>query len=184
MVKYAKAIQSVQEDMGLKTTSFPHLGLYGDIFVLNNKKGERAVFEDHSKLKQKQEQFEKWQAENSKKIQQKLLKPDMEKGESIVTFVDDFGPDLMDPAIDNNVVPDLLESEDGEKLLTIIDDTPFHKRLQRPNKNKGEAILIIADDIYLHEMEENEETVPDLLEPDEEKGEEVVVITDDIPFQS
>ena len=51
MVKYAKAIQSVQDDMGIKTTSFPHLGLYGDVLVLNNKKGERKVFEDHSALK-------------------------------------------------------------------------------------------------------------------------------------
>jgi hypothetical protein len=31
MIKYAKAIQDVQKDMGIKTTSFPHLGLYGDI---------------------------------------------------------------------------------------------------------------------------------------------------------
>src|ERR1044071_6326173 len=30
MKKYAKAIQSVQNDMGIKTTSFPHLGIFGD----------------------------------------------------------------------------------------------------------------------------------------------------------
>src|SRR5437867_4510063 len=54
MEKYARAIQDVQKDMGIKTTSFPHLGLYGDVFILNNKDGERVVFEDHSALKQEQ----------------------------------------------------------------------------------------------------------------------------------
>ena len=127
MVKYARAIQQVQKDMGIKTTSFPHLGIYGGIFVLNNKDGKRIVFEDHSALKKKQEKYEKWQAENAKKIQEKLQRPDKEKGETIEEF---------------------------------------------------------ADDVYPHEMEENEETVPDLLEPDEEKGEDVVVITDDFPFKA
>ncbi|HSA73823.1 MAG TPA: hypothetical protein VLD84_07710 [Nitrososphaeraceae archaeon] len=127
MVKYARAIQEVQKDMGIKTTSFPHLGIYGDTLVLNNEDGKRVVIEDHSALKKKQEKYEKWQAENAKKIQEKLQRPDKEKGETIEEF---------------------------------------------------------ADDVYPHELEENEETVPDLLEPDEEKGEEVVVITDDIPFQS
>jgi len=40
MKKYAKAIQSVQKDLGIKTTSFPHIGIYGDELVLNNKQGE------------------------------------------------------------------------------------------------------------------------------------------------
>ena len=67
MKKYAKAIQGVQKDMGIKTASFPHLGLYGDVFILNDKYGMRAVFENHSALKKKQEEYEKWergQAEN------------------------------------------------------------------------------------------------------------------------
>jgi hypothetical protein len=76
MKKYAKAIQEVQKDMGIKTTSFPHLGIYGDQFILNNKQGERIVFEDHSALKEKQDKYEKWQAENSRKIQELLQKPD------------------------------------------------------------------------------------------------------------
>ena len=37
MEKYARAIQDVQKDMGIKTTSFPHLGIYGDVFILNKK---------------------------------------------------------------------------------------------------------------------------------------------------
>jgi hypothetical protein len=32
-------------------------------------------------------------------------------------------------------------------------------------------------------MEDNVQTVPQLLEPDEEKGEEILTIPDDIPFQ-
>ena len=58
MLKYAKAIQDVQKDMGIKTTSFPHLRLYGDVFILNNKKGERVVLEDHSELKKKQDELQ------------------------------------------------------------------------------------------------------------------------------
>ena len=130
MIKYAKAIQDVQKDMGIKTTSFPHLRLYGDVLILNNKKGERVVFEDHSELKKKQEEYEKWQAEqteSAKKIQQELQKPDIEKGEEIYQFPDDVSP---------------------------------------------------------YEMEEQEETVPDLLEPDEEKAEQILRMTDDIPFQN
>jgi hypothetical protein len=88
MEKYAKGIQSVQKDMGIKTTSFPHLGIYGDQFILNNKQGERVIFEDHSALKQKQEDYDKCAAENAKKIQHEMLKPDIEKGEKIISFVD------------------------------------------------------------------------------------------------
>jgi hypothetical protein len=61
--KYAKAIQGVQEDMGIKTTSFPHLGLYGDVLVLHNKNDERVVCEDHSEMK-----------DNSKNMKESKLK--------------------------------------------------------------------------------------------------------------
>ena len=61
MEHYARAIQEVQEDMGLKTTSFPHLCLYGDIFTLYERKNQKAVLEDHSELKASQELLEKKQ---------------------------------------------------------------------------------------------------------------------------
>ncbi|MDP9211624.1 MAG: hypothetical protein M3N27_06520, partial [Thermoproteota archaeon] len=96
MVKYAKAIQDVQKDMGIKTTSFPHLGLYGDVLILTKKEGGRIVSEDHSAMKKKQEEYERKMAENSKKIQEKLQIPDVQKGEEIMTFADDFGPSLID----------------------------------------------------------------------------------------
>ena len=184
MIKYAKAIQKVQEDMGIKTTSFPHLGIYGDVLILNDKNGNRAVFEDHSALKKKQEEYEKWQAENAKKIQERLQKPNKEKGEVIESFVDDVSPYEMED--NEEAISELLEpdEEKGEEILTITDDIPFQKKLQKPAKKKGESISTIADDVAPHEMiqAEIEDTVLELLEPEEE--EEILVITDDIPFQS
>ncbi|HJU79610.1 MAG TPA: hypothetical protein VJ599_08620 [Nitrososphaeraceae archaeon] len=124
--KYAKAIQNVQKDMGIKTTSFPHLGIYGNQFILNNKDGERVVFEDHSALKKKQEEYNIWAAENAKKVQQAVLRPDIEKGEKIKTM-----PDLSyrikrrvpkKDLIPNALIPD---EEEGEELITMSDEIPF-----------------------------------------------------------
>ncbi len=42
MIKYAKAIQDVQKDMEIMTTSFPHLLLYGDVFKLLEYKNQKA----------------------------------------------------------------------------------------------------------------------------------------------
>jgi hypothetical protein len=183
MVKYAKAIQDVQKDMGIKTTSFPHLGLYGDVFILNDKNGNRAVFEDHSAQKKKQEEYEKWQAKNAKNIQENLQRPDKERGESIITIADDVFPYEMEDNV--QTVPQLLEpdEEKGEEILTITEDIPFQKKLRKRNKKKGESIITIADDVAPYEKieAEKEDTVPQLIEP--EKEEETIVITDDIPFQ-
>jgi hypothetical protein len=150
MVKYAKAIQNVQEDMGIATTSFPHLGMYGDVFILNNNKGERVVFENHSVEKQKQKEYEKWYAErvkNATEIQKKLQRPDKKKGETILTIADDVAPHQMIEAEIDEIVPQMLEPEEDEEILTIADDLPFQKKLQRPDKKKGETILTIADDV-------------------------------------
>jgi DNA-directed RNA polymerase subunit F len=165
MIKYARAIQSVQKDLGIKITSFPHLGIYGDVLILNNKQGERIAFENHSELKEKQEKFEKWQDENAKKIQEKLQKPDKEKGESIVTFVDDVSPYQITEG--EETVPDLLEpdEEEGEEEIVRADDIPFQnnqngnqaentkkiqEKLQKPDKEKGESIVTFVDDVSAH----------------------------------
>jgi pyruvate/oxaloacetate carboxyltransferase len=127
MEKYARAIQSVQKDMGIKTTSFPHLGIYGDVFILNDKSGKRVVFEDHSAMKKKQEEYEKWQAENSKEIQQHVQKPDKEAGEEIEVFADDKSlSDKQEPEEDE-IVPDMLEPDEeaGEEEVIMTDDIPF-----------------------------------------------------------
>jgi len=130
MKKYAKAIQSVQKDLGIKTTSFPHIGIYGDELILNNKQGERIVFEDHSALKKKQEAYEKWQAENAKKIQAKVLKPDIKKGEAIVSLADEsFRKKRFVESEDSEgyLIPDVLHADEeaGEERITIADDIPF-----------------------------------------------------------
>ena len=201
MKKYAKAIQDVQKDMGIKTTSFPHIGIFGDEFILNNKNGERIVSRNDSALKKKQEEFEKRQAENSRKIQEVLQKPDREKGEFIVTFADDVYPYKVED--NDKTVPDLLEphEEAGEQEIVISDDIPFQnnqngnraknakkiqERLQMPDKEKGETIISFADDVSPHQIIEVEETVPDLLEDkvNNEEGEEEIVMVDDVPFQN
>ena len=133
MMKYAKAIQNVQKDMGIKTTSFPHLGLYGDQFVLHNKNDERVVFEDHSALKAQQQEYEKWEqerAENAKKIQQELQKPEKEKQEELESFADDVGPGMLggpDEEEEEKEVPDQLEpdEEEEEEEVVMTDDVPF-----------------------------------------------------------
>jgi hypothetical protein len=138
MEKYAKAIQDVQKDMGIKTTSFPHLGLYGDVFVLNNRKGERIVFEDHSALKEQQEEYDKWEAEraeNAKKIQQELQKPEKEKQEELESFADDFGPSYIeekDEDEEEEKFPNQLEpdEEEGETTITMVDDIPFKFKIK------------------------------------------------------
>ena len=129
MKKYAKALQAVQEDMGIKTTSFPHLGLYGDSLVLNDRKGNRIYFKDHSGLKQKQKEYEKWQADNAKKIQEIILKPDKEKGETIETFADDVYPYEMEEC--EKTVPCLLNPEESQDVITFADTIPFRDKLYR-----------------------------------------------------
>jgi len=121
-------------DMGIKTTSFPHLGLYGDQFILHNKKDERVVFEDHSALKAQQQEYEKWEqerAENAKKIQQELQKPEKEKQEELESFADDVGPGMLggpdEEEEEEKEVPDQLEpdEEEEEEEVVMTDDVPF-----------------------------------------------------------
>ena len=137
MTKYAKAIQDVQKDLGIKTTSFPHLKLYGDQFILNNKQGERIVFEDHSALKAQQDRYDAWMARKAKKLQAKALRPDKQKGEYIESFVDEsFSEKYVDEDM-TPLIPDVLEPDEeaGEELITMTDDIPF---LKRWNSNSSE----------------------------------------------
>ena len=140
MEKYARAIQDVQKDMGIKTTSFPHLGIYGDVFILNNKRGERVVSVDHSALRKKQEEYEKWQAENSKEIQKHLQQPNKEEGEEIVTVADDIYPGKKVKPEEDEIVPDILEADEdaGEELITMIDDIPLPSNYKNDKKTSLE----------------------------------------------
>jgi hypothetical protein len=125
--------------MDIKTTSFPHLGLYGDVLVLHKRNDERVVFEVHSALKKQQQEYERKQAESAKKIQEKLQKPDVEKGEEIYQFADDVSPYQMKRhketvPIDKVLQPDI---EKGEQIITITDDIPF-LFLQKKREEKKE----------------------------------------------
>ena len=190
MKKYAKAIQDVQKDMGMQTASFPDLELYGDLFVRNDKNGKRIIFEVHSVLKKEQEEYEKWekeQAKNSKKIQRKLQKPNKEKGEDLVTFVDDVSPADVTRAYlieEGEPVLNLLEpdEEKGEQILTIVDNIPFRSPHRWQLNRKEDSTLSIADDIFPYQRKDGEieETVPILLKSKSE--EKILVISDDIPF--
>ena len=184
MEKYARAIQEVQQDMGIKTASFPLLGLYGDVLILNDKNGRRVVFENHSALKKKQEEYEKWQAENAKRIQETLQKPNKLNGEAIVTISDDVFPYEMQ---DNEVtVPELLkpDEEKGEEISTLVDNIPFRRPHRRRLNRKGESTFTIPEDEIPDEDldAEIEDTVSPMLEP--EGDEKILVFSDDIPFQS
>jgi len=130
-----KPSNQYKKTWGLKTISFPHLGIYGDEFILNNKKGERIVFEDHSALKKKQEAYEKWQAENAKKIQAKVLKPDIKKGEAIVSLADEsFRKKRFVESEDSEgyLIPDVLHADEeaGEERITFADDIPFEDQIR------------------------------------------------------
>ena len=94
MEHYARAIQEVQEDIGLKTTSFPHLGIYGDKLILyeySSRGRKMAVEVDHCHLKEKP-QFE----EEKKKLEENIstlampLEPYEEKGEELITIADEI----------------------------------------------------------------------------------------------
>lgn len=95
MEHYARVIQETQEDMGLKTTSFPHLGIYGDVLVFRDyKTGQYGEEIDHSELKEKQnmEEAKEKFAEIAPLIERELveLKPDIEKGEQLITIPDEI----------------------------------------------------------------------------------------------
>ena len=114
------------------------------MFILNNKNGERIVSRNDSALKKKQEEFEKRQAENSRKIQEVLQKPDIEKGETIVTFADDVSPHQIIKV--EETVPDLLEDkvndEEGEEEIVMVDNVPFQNQNQNIRyQNKNGSVI-------------------------------------------
>ena len=101
MKHYARAIQEVQEDMGLRTTSFPQLGIYGDQLTLYDHSTSRkdrpakVLFQaDLSELKKLQEleELEDQKQEIVKKLSEiaPLIQPDMEKGQELVIITDEI----------------------------------------------------------------------------------------------
>ena len=83
--------------------------------------------------------FDKWaaeRAENAKKIQQALQRPDKTKYEELETFADDVGPSYIEDEDENEdeekdpQVPDQLEpnEEEGETVITMADNLPFKSK--------------------------------------------------------
>ena len=107
MEHYARAIQEVQEDIGLKTTSFPHLGIYGDQLTLydhSTREIKVRSYVDHSELKAHLE-----------------LEEEKKKLEKIVPFIQ---------------LETVVEKEKGEVLVTITDEIPHPPkyRIKHPNR--------------------------------------------------
>lgn len=155
MEHYARAIQEVQEDMGLKTSSFPHLGIFGDVLVFrDNKSGEMGEEIDHSELKEKQEleeQKEKF-AEIAPFIE---LKPDIEKGEELITITDE--------------IPQPQSQK--EKRYRIKHGNRMHY-----SKKRDEEWTCEKCDEIVYPGENH------ICALKEEEGSNVITMTDDIPF--
>jgi hypothetical protein len=99
------------------------------------------VYEDHSALKKKQDEYDKWAAKKAKKLQAKVLKPDKLKGETIQSFPDESFKERYE---DDRayLIPDVLipDEEAGEEKITIIDDIPFKNRYQYWTKKASTSL--------------------------------------------
>jgi hypothetical protein len=178
MMKYASAIQNIQEDMGLSIASFPNLGLHGNGFLLSDKKSNGSDFEGHTAPREVR--FKR--RRHRKKMVPNILKPDIAEGESLVTIADDFGPSFRDAFDSYHTVPELSGYEEGEGLFYSVDEIPFHNDTKKSNYNGAWSILTIADDTPPRRLgQEGQITVPVLLKP--EDGEEVLTFADDVYCQ-
>lgn len=159
MEKYARAIQDVQEDLGLKTTSFPHLGIYGDQLTLYDYSPNREdgtsrilVYADHSHLKEKQEMEEakeKLEQDVSSLI---MLEPDVEKGEELLTIADEI-PQLkvkanLRPRVRHENRMHYTKKRDYEWVCEKCDETvPPNKNHICELKQHEKNVLTMTDDI-------------------------------------
>jgi len=176
MKKYAKAIQEVQKDMGIKTASFPHLGIFGDAFILNSENGIIKLFESSSP-KKKPKENEIHQVENAIKIQGSLLKPNTLGGKSIVTLSDNVSPyQKRDCKI---TVPMLLEANgENEKIQCLVDNVPFRRRRRLRVKSNDES----TNEVSPYQKREYKRAVPMLLEANGE-NEKIQCLVDNVPFR-
>ena len=185
MKKYAKAIQDVQKDMGIKTASFPHLGIFGDALILNSENGIIKPFESSSPKKKPKEneihQVENaikiHQVENAIKIQGSLLNPNTLGGKSIVTLSDNVSPyQKQDCKI---TVPMLLEANgENEKIQCLVDNVPFRRRRRLRVKSNDES----TNEVSPYQKQDCKIIVPMLLEANGE-NEEIQSLVDNVPFR-
>jgi hypothetical protein len=165
--KYAREIQKTQDDLGIDIASFPNLGIFGDKFVLYDRKSKIpctvCVDEDHSHLRATQQMHE--------------VKQGVEEEEEIEILVDSM------PSMDKHEIP----KEKVEALVPLI---------LEPDEDKNEELEIIADEYKQEEKEKVEldrcELCGGLLKYDADgnhrcklaKDEKIEVLDDDIPFRS
>jgi len=172
---FAKDIQKVQEDLGLPTTSFPHLGVYGDIFKLYETKKRPAVEEDHSELKEAQKLAEKKLevvilADEMNKIRKKEIQIQGQEQEQEVK-------EQREPA-----VPLLLTPGVEQEIVIFTDDIPLE-----PLKSKFKIIKQTKKRKIKHEnrtcIKCGEELEKEHVCKEKKKELEIVTFTDDVPFQ-
>ena len=204
-IGFAKDIQKVQEDLGLKTTSFPHLGIYGDIFKLYETKKRPAVEENHSHLKESQQLLEKKHeiitiADEMNKIRKKEIQIQLQEQESSAP--------ASTPAPAPTPVPLLLTPNTEQEIQIFTDDIPVELE---PLKSKPIKIIKQAKKRkikhenrmpYKHKEPDwhckkcGEEVLPHSLEAwdahsnickakakAKEKELEVLIMADTVPFQ-
>ena len=168
MKHYARAIQEVQEDMGLKTTSFPHLGIFGDVLVFRDKTGQYGEEIDHTELKEKQEleeEREKFE-EIAPEIEQELEKGEGEgEGEQLklIAFIDEI------PKLEAEPKPQ------PEPRYRIKHDNKMHYSKKQKEEYDCEECgeRVPAGKNHICENKDKKE---------EELDDSILVFTDDIPF--
>lgn len=119
MKKYALEIQAVQKDMGIETTSFPFLGIFGEKFVLYDK-----VHNSDGTVKSKTKKVDEDHRKYLKAQEMRNLKLEVGKDEEIQTLVDDR---LHEPQKQDATVPLLVQPEYDEEVLIMADEVPFQK---------------------------------------------------------
>ena len=198
MEHYARAIQEVQEDMGLKTTSFPHLCLYGDIFTLYERKNQKAVLEDHSELKNSQQLLEKKQEliilvdeMNKIKKEEEIEKEQVQEEEAPPAPV----PLLLTPTVEQEIQ---ILADEIPIPAPAVELKPLKSKLKLMLKQSKKRKVRHENRIRFTYAEADgkckkcgEEVVPHTLEAwdahickEENKELEIITLTDDIPFES
>ncbi len=172
-IGFAKDIQKVQEDLGLPTTSFPHLGIYGDIFMLYEKVSRPAVNEDHSHLKEAQKIAEKkleivTLADEMNKIKKEVQEQKQEQKQPPV-------PLLLTLCVEQEIQ---VFTDDIPVELEPLKSKPIKFRQSKKRKIKHENRICIECGEKL-ELELNHEC----KQEKEKKELEIVTMTDDVPFQ-
>ncbi len=163
MEHYARQIQDVQEDLGLRTTSFPNLGIFGDQLTLYDHSTSRkdsppkvSFYTDHSELKQLQE-LEEQKEDIDRKLQEiaPLIGADESKGEELITIIDKIPQPKHRYRVKHGNRMHYGKKRSEERVCENCDETvPANKNHICKHKEEGN-VLIITDDIPFESSQEN-----------------------------